>query len=230
MPNNPFTDFPSGLMSDYDFYITMACFIRDPLYNNGQTTQLELMGKAFKDGVLVADDHTERYNCPKDWSSKDEGLTVTHSGNASNFNKNSQIAKFYIALAETAPQLVQEWSQAGASPQQVNHLVGNGFHMTEQTEKFVIDGQNRESTRNYPSAYLGKDPSGSTGQAASGTTNGNGNGEADLIAKLKPLALAHDHEEFVNAAIAIPGVSQYTSLVKRIADPDDLWTELRAGA
>jgi hypothetical protein len=224
-PSNPFTNFPSGLMTDYDFYITDAKFIRDAAYNNGQTTQLELTGKAFKDGVLVEEDFTEKYNVPKDWTSRDEGLTVQHSGSASNFNKNSQVAKFYMHVAEIAPKLIEEWGNNGASPQEVMHLLGNGFHMMEVSEKFVVDGVARETTRNYPSSYLGKDASTpTTGPAA--TNNGTGS-EADFIERLKPLALSHSHEDFMNAAIAIPGITGYSGLVKRIADPDDLYAELR---
>ena len=213
---NKFTEFPSGLLNDFDFYISKAGFIRDARYNNGQTTQLSLTGSAVKDGVLVSDEHEERYNLPPGWQSLDDGDTVQHE-EAENFNRASQIARLFTRINEVAPDVIQKWLEQDFNPQESSIWLGTSWHVMELTE-----GEGKfKSTRNYPSAFLGYVDAST--QAISST------GEEDFLAKLQLIAkAAPDHETFVNEAIALEGISQYSTLVKRIADPEDLYAELRA--
>lgn len=226
--SNLFTDFPSGLLSDFDFYITDARFGRDAKYNNGQTTQLFLTGKAVKDDVLVADDHEERYNCPPGWLSRDEGLTVVHENNAQNFNKNSQIAKLFVKVSEVAGNVIDKWVKDNATPFDALIWIGTAWHMMEVTEKYRVDGQDRETNRNFPAAFIGWSDATDTGPTTNGQVSSNTVSEESLIEQLRPMAQDMAHEDFVNAAIALDGITRYSSLVKRIADPDDLYAELRA--
>lgn len=217
---NKFTEFPSGLLDDFDFWITDAKFGRDANYNNGQTVQLFLKGKAFKDEVLVNEEYEERFNLPPGWDSMDDGLTVNHE-TAENFNRNSGVARLFLRTSEAAPELVDFWVEQGFEPQDSSIWLGCGFHMKEMT-----DGEGQyKSTKRWPVSYLGSSLSTDNAQAVD-STNGS---EAAIMEQLKELAASHDdHETFVNAAIEIPGISGYSNLVKRIADPEDLYAELRA--
>lgn len=219
--------FGSGLLTDFEFYVTSASFIRDAQYNNGQTTQLNLVGRAVKDEVLVKDDMEVRYNLPPDWVSKDGGETVVSEKDGANFNRNSQVAKLFTKVWEVAPEVPAKWHSDGETPMIANIWVGTGWLMKEVSEKYKIEGQERETIRNFPAAFLGWFDAGEI--SGHGQAPDPAEAENTLIQSLKPLALAHDsHEDFVNAAIAMDGVTGYPGLVKRLADPDDLYASLRA--
>lgn len=195
-------------------------------YNNGET-----LVAVF---TLRADDGEEAeqwFPCGKGWEPANKGKEARHeSGKAGKqFNKNSAYGKFCdSALAAGAgPTLYERGPATNAEV-----WAGLKFHVEAVTEKFTINGDEREATRIIATSFLGVEgddkatkKAGTKSEKkdeAKAESNGDGGVTGPLKAKLSALAKQHDtHDAFMEAAFGVDGVMGDSAAEEAVMDTSD---------
>jgi len=238
----------SGLQDDYSGVITSATFTTDARYNSGQTLVI-----AFE--VAVDDptdperaERTQLYSCGSGWTSTDGGRTARHeSGRERAFNRNSMYGRV-IDWASQQPALMDEFSRRGKGPTDAS--VWEGIRLRFGTVR-VEFGRNLEAQdKTLPVEYLGTgsapqsaspaagqvtvtgapvSATATSGTATNGATNGNAANNAVLLARLRKLAKdAASHQEFVDRAVELDGITEDEDLLGRVVDEAGIYAEARA--
>lgn len=221
----------TGLFSDYEGIVTDAWFQTDSNVQDGNVYMLSLEIKTEDP------DHAqvfERYTCGPDWVSVDGGKTVQHPSK-SKFNRNSQMGRLIDRIIEIGA--VDVLGGRG-TPRDAGIWAGTTWYMEGVTSKGKIRsgpnaGQDYESTKNFPTKFLGlvnpgetkADMSALTAHSVTGMpeyADGAGwarHADFEKVAALAPLAkVSVSHADFMDKAFALPGVMDNNDLVAALAE------------
>lgn len=216
----------TGLFSDYEGTVTDAWFQTDPNVGDGNIFQLYLnMGDIDLPTPDGKGEWIERFSVGPDWRSMDGGKTVQHPTKKM-FNKNSQMGRLVDRMVEIGA------VDGLGSPTEGASFVGLRFHMEGVTTSGTFKqgankGEKWESTRNFPTKFLGKGEAtvkaSSNGTVAPGAKDGAAwveyltafSSTDDIKAAASSAA---DHSAFLNACLAISGVADDNALVTALAE------------
>ena len=222
----------TGLPDDFEFTVTDAAFLKSAEFKNGEILFLNLTGDTDELG-----EHEIRVACGPGWESLDGGKTARHeSGNPKKgFNANTHMGLWIDRCVKELDLGSTLGPRGEATDAKV--WVGLKFHMKQKQFGFKNNqtGEDVSYSRLLPEAFLG-DGSGAgaskpAAKAEKAATNGSSNGAAGkvLMAKLTALAKKHDtHEEFVDAAMQLDGVTDDDEILNRVIDESALYASARA--
>lgn len=220
----------TGLPDDFEFAVTDAAFLKSAEVKGGEQLFLQLTGDTDEYG-----EYEVRILCGPGWDSLDGGKTARHeSGKPKRWNANTHMG-LWIDRCIKELDLGKTLSGRGDG-NEAKVWVGLKFHMKQKQFGFKNNqtGEDVSYSRLLPEAFLGevggeaKAPAKAEKKAeANGSSNGAGN--KVLLAKLKTLAKKHDtHEEFVDAAMELDGVTDDEEILNSVVAEDGLYATARA--
>lgn len=214
MPDNenPW-EFPTGLVSDYEGTIVSAGF-EESQYGCQLVIEMET-------DIPEKPLWKEFYRCGPDWHTLDGGDTTTHR-EKSTFNKNTQIAKFAGAAAKLAGTEITD----RGSPTNADIWIGSRWYFEGTTTP--ARGEFPESTKNYPTKFLGFHEV--NGQGSSTVVDGDvlGGVSAATVESMTGLAKELTKEEWLDKILDIDEVVKDSKLVSACAN-EEIYERLRDG-
>lgn len=215
----------SGLTSDYEGTVVDAWFAIDANYNKDAV----LLFLQFETDIEATPVVTERYNCGPDWQSFDGGKSVQHP-TKHKFNKNSQVGILVDKVAGLAGDVMRERGPATNA----GTWIGTKWFMEAVTRKGTRrdTGEEWESTKNYPSKFLGVAEAGEAGATVGNGTSGPSGDllstlDPHLVAQMEVLANTLTHAEWVDKMMEVDGVLANDKLVAALVDESGLYASLK---
>lgn len=147
----------SGLLDDYDFWVTESWYAKDKRFGGGADPILHLRGQALIDGEVVNEEETLLYGCGQGWEIQNGGQSVSHPTGKINFTEASNIGKLLNALNDLGAEPLDTLSERDATPLDAETFLGLGLHMERQ--QFSFKDKKTGETNTYevplPTAFLG---------------------------------------------------------------------------
>jgi hypothetical protein len=230
-----------GVLEEFTGTIVDAKFSYADSYMNGQ--QLLMMLEMEVEGEQDPE-RRERmlmYSVGSGWDAAEGGAAAINERGTAKFRRSSMYGRL-IEFARNTPELLEELERRG-DPTKAKVWEGLRFHMAPQKIEFGPGIAAQEKL--LPVEYLGvagnkterankeaekQEAAVTSTSAESSTTNGSSapNRKA-LEVKLKMLAKkSATHEEFVDAAVEMDGVTDDEELLGRVVDADGIFAEARA--
>ena len=196
----------SGLPDDFDAQISSASFGFKPEYQDGTVPLLllELEGQEI-DRATVA------FSIGGDWKVTDGGHRVEHPRGKKRFVATSMIGRLIDRVVKQMD--VPIWERG--SPTEADIWTGLSFHWKREEITFgkgILADKGGKTTHLMPTDFL-SEYAGSEARS---------NISPDMEAKLIALAKSSsDYNNFVKAALKVPGVADNTKLLNAILDETD---------
>lgn len=207
----------TGLLDEYQGTITRSWFATDARYNDGNTIMLH-WEIATNDPEFP--EVTEKFPCGSGWDSRDGGKTIAHELGKVKFNKNSIYGRIVDRLTKADGSLHDALTTIKGRGRPTSADIWEGLTFHFKREEHNYGGDIGVKSRVMPLKFVGLDAQVSTestkAEAAPAATT-----EIDPVvaAKLrKAVTDAANHQEFVDAAMAVDGVVGDDDLLASIVD------------
>lgn len=141
----------TGLMEDFDFYITKAYFAPDQGYQKGEALLLQLHGIAVSEGEVFPD-HREIFSVGADWITTDNMRKIQSTKGAKGPNKNSMLGRLVLSVVEISGSLMESRGDITDA----NVWTGTAWHFHINHIEF---GRGLNAVdKNFPTAFIGVSP------------------------------------------------------------------------
>lgn len=204
-----------GFVESYEGTIEEARFDYDPEYRDGETPQLylELDNVTTEEDVDLDDTATLRFGVGNGWEVVDNGSAVERDdGKNKGFHPKTRVGILIDRLIEIG---AVEAIAARGLPTEAKVWEGLRFRFERHTEDYgQIDGENVKVDFMLPAELIGEE--------SKASSNGNGSGNKAVRAKLVKLAKnAASHDDFLDAALDIDGVTDDDELFAAVSDDSE---------
>lgn len=133
-------------------------FGKNPNYQEGKVTILQVRGVAELDGEILDDEKTVFYGLGDGWEAQDGGASVSHGSGKTQFNENSGMGRLIRSVVNIGEEVLDEIADRGET-YEAETWQGLRFAMERKTFKFTdrTTKEEREYSVELPVAFLGVD-------------------------------------------------------------------------
>jgi hypothetical protein len=216
----------TGLLDNYDGTIQRAWFATDARYNDGNSIMLH-WEIATNDPEVP--ETVEKFPIGGGWDSPDGGASVTHEKGKQKFNENSIYGKIVKRTTQPDGALHDAFPALKAKGRPTVAAVWEGLTFHFEREEFDYGSEIGKRSRTMPVKFLGENAQAAlatetvTTAAAPAAAPASSNGVDPVVAaKLRNAAKESDtHTAFLDAAMAIDGVTTDDTLLAQVVDDSD---------
>lgn len=248
-----------GLVDDYTITVTDAYYAAPPDYADGTKLFLHWVGTTDVESqpIMDRDGYHPSWKCGDGWESIDGGKTAVHpiksaGGKTAKFHPNSAAGELVTRMVaitsddEGNPTYSPD-PLVAISPTDATTFVGTSWKMMNEERVFTIGGVDHRTTWVFPYEYL-SGPGAATAEPAPAPAPAEPAAEpvpaaepaaapaspaSDKVLQIKLLAAAKkagDHAEFMEAALAIEGVTEDEEILGQIIDETESGLYAQANA